>query len=604
MSVTSKTDWDDPLPEPLYNKWISWMDSLSYLESLHIPRMYSNISFEDANHREVLVIADASKNAVAVVAYLKLYDGRKSTTSFLMVKLCLDIFPMKQEDFTYTSLTVLGEYVFLANHLNGILSEQNIILQMLLHVVLMRHSLKIQHGFMAQGESFEVPIKSEFRLIDPEQDAEIRPEVVCCKQEVDTEDSPSKTEPLSNRLSRFSSWNRLVRTVARIKYWARSKQKVRCSEDKDERSFTRFDHPKLLRDSELAIIACVQRDSYMEELKCIKESGRIPHNSTIKSLSPVLDSEGLLRVGGRLNKMNDAELNGLQRNPIVLPKNNHITHLLIGYFHLKICHQGRHFTEGAVRAAGYWVVGLKRMFSSFISKCVVCRKLRGKLSQQKMADLPEDLCKPSPPFSYVGVNTFGPMMVAFRRTRGGSANQKRWGLLFSCLVTRAIHIEIIEQLTSSSFINALKRFVAIRGPVTQFRSDRGTNFVGALEDLTIDAEFIEKGPVLDFLSNNRTTWKFNPPHAPHMGGVWERLIGTVKRILNAMLLQRHGRNLTHEELTTFMSEICAIVNNRPLMDVSCDPDSPHLLTPSMLLTMKTSPDVKPFPPLGTKDALN
>lgn len=117
---------------------------------------------------------------------------------------------------------------------------------------------------------------------------------------------------------------------------------------------------------------------------------------------------------------------------------------------------------------------------------MVCRKLRGKLSQQEMADLPEDRCKPSPPFSYVGVDTFGPMMVAFRRTREGSANQKRCGLLFSCLVTRAIHIEIIEQLTSSSFINALRRFVAIGGPVTQFRSDRGANFVGTLEDLTIE----------------------------------------------------------------------------------------------------------------------
>lgn len=110
--------------------------------------------------------------------------------------------------------------------------------------------------------------------------------------------------------------------------------------------------------------------------------------------------------------------------------------------------------------------------------------------------------------------------------------------------------------------------------------------------------------MLDFLSNSRTTWKFNPTHAPHMGGVWERLIGTVKRIFNAMFLQRQGRGLIHEELSTFMSEICAIVNNRPVMDVSCDPDSPHLLTPSMLLNMKTSPDVEPFPPLGTKDALS
>lgn len=117
-----------------------------------------------------------------------------------------------------------------------------------------------------------------------------------------------------------------------------------------------------------------------------------------------------------------------------------------------------------------------------------------------MEDLSEDRCKPSPLFSYVGVDTFGPMMVAFRRTRGKSANQKRWGLLFSCLVTRAIKIEIKKQLTNSSFINALWRFVAIHGPVTQFRFDRGTNFVGASDNLTIDAEFIEKGSVLDFFS--------------------------------------------------------------------------------------------------------
>ena len=164
------------------------------------------------------------------------------------------------------------------------------------------------------------------------------------------------------------------------------------------------------------------------------------------------------------------------------------------------------------------------------------------------------------------------------------------------------HYRATPQL-SSSFINALRRFVALHGLVTQFRSDRRTNFVGATEDLSIKAEFIEKGPVSDFLSNSRTTWKFNPPHAPYMGSVWERLIGTVKRIMNAMILQRQGRNPTHEELTTLMLEICAIVNNRPFMDVSCDPDSPVMLTPSMLLTIKTSSNVSQFPPFINKEAL-
>lgn len=86
MSVTSKTDWDDPLPEPLYGKWISWMDSLHFLEYLLIPRTYSDISFENAIRKEVLVFSDASKNAVAAVAYLSLYDEKRSTTSFLMGK--------------------------------------------------------------------------------------------------------------------------------------------------------------------------------------------------------------------------------------------------------------------------------------------------------------------------------------------------------------------------------------------------------------------------------------------------------------------------------------------------------------------------------------
>lgn len=261
--------------------------------------MYSDISFEDANHREVLEFAYASKNAVAAVAYLKLYDGKKSTTSFLMGKAKLapvhghtiprlefcavvlateiaennrDQLKIPQDNFSSDSQVLLGcisietrrFYINvanrvgrIANHLNGILSEQNIILQMLLPLVLMRHSLKIQHGFVALGRRLiEVPTKSEFELIDPEQEAEIRPEVVCCKQEVDSEDCHRKKKPFSNRFSRFSSLNRLVRIVARIKYLAHSKQKVGCSENKDGCSYTRFDHPKLLRDSKLAIIAC------------------------------------------------------------------------------------------------------------------------------------------------------------------------------------------------------------------------------------------------------------------------------------------------------------------------------------------------------------
>lgn len=135
-----------------------------------------------------------------------------------------------------------------------------------------------------------------------------------------------------------------------------------------------------------------------------------------------------------------------------------------------------------------------------------------------MADLPEDRLTPGPPFSSVGVDTFGPWEVLARRTRGGLAHAKRWAVMFSCLSSRAVHIEVIEEMSSSSFINALRRFVAIRGSVKEFRSDRGTNFVGSTESLGIDAINVEDGPVNKFILDNRTVWIINSPHSSHMGG--------------------------------------------------------------------------------------
>lgn len=111
----------------------------------------------------------------------------------------------------------------------------------------------------------------------------------------------------------------------------------------------------------------------------------------------------------------------------------------------------------------------------------------------------------------MAVDTFGPWLVAFRQIRGRSAEQKRLELIFTCLVTRAIDTEIMEQLSSSSFINLPRRFVALQGPVSQFRSGHGTILMGATEDSSIKAEFIDKRPVSGFLSNS--------PHAPDMDGV-------------------------------------------------------------------------------------
>lgn len=640
MSVTTKTDWDDPLPEVLRDKWSSWVNSLTYLEHLSIPRMYSSISFASATKREVHVFSDASKDAIAAAAYLKLYDVESSCISFLLGKakvapvhghtiprleLCAavlatevaetvrDQVKIPQDDFFFysDSQVVLGYianesrrfYIYVGNRVSRIrlfskpsqwhyVSSENNPADVATRL-LDASELKDSKWILGPDILPVVSSLSGYGLVDPDHDVEVRTEVIATK--TDLLDLMTPGSVFSDRFSRFSDWNKLVLCIARLKFLV-----IRYSPNRTI-SDSRYDDPEFLRKSECAIIAAVQRDVFAKEIQCIKNEENIPHASSIKSICPVLGADGVLRVGGRLNNVAENVIS--VKNPVILPKNHHVTRLVVRRCHQEVFHQGRHFTEGAVRAAGYWIVGAKRMISSEIKNCVRCRKLRGHMEWQQMSDLPEDRCQPAPPFSYVGIDTFGPWSVMFRRTRGGSANQKRWALLFTCLVTRAIHIEVIEELTSSAFINALRRMVAIRGPVVQFRSDRGTNFVGGTDDLSIDAEFVEHGPVAKYLSNSRTVWKFNPPHAPHMGGAWERLIGISKRILNSMLLERTHRNLTHEVLTTLMAEVCAIVNNRPLVDVSSDPDSPSLLSPSMLLTMKTVRDVNPFSTFSSKEVM-
>ncbi|XP_015259234.1 PREDICTED: uncharacterized protein LOC107103898 [Cyprinodon variegatus] len=152
--------------------------------------------------------------------------------------------------------------------------------------------------------------------------------------------------------------------------------------------------------------------------------------------------------------------------------------------------------------------------------------------------------------------------------------------------TRAIHIEVVETMTASSFINALRRFFSLRGPAKQLRSDRGTNFIGACNELKLSPQDANN-TIKDYLTEQRCTWEFNPPHASHMGGTWERMIGVSRRILDALLLDVKRPQLTHEVLVTFMAEVTAIVNARPLVPISTDPEAPLVLTPAMLLTQKT-----------------
>ena len=401
-------------------------------------------------------------------------------------------------------------------------------------------------------------------------DAEERPHVKVLATCVET-----RTALGAERFNRFSNWATLKVAIAKLITAVRSRSYIRVQED--------IPPTQLHKQAEAVIIRCVQHEAFRNDIESLKRSGKLPKSSLLAKLSPVIDKDGLLRVGGRLNQ---ADLSNEERHPIILPKSSHVSALIIQHYHEKVQHQGRVFTHGAIRRSGYWIIGDKRLVNSIIDKCIKCKRLRGQCQIQKMADLPADRVSPAPPFSYVGLDVFGPWQICARRTRGGLAHSKRWAVLFTCMSTRAIHIEVIESMDTSSFINALRRFLAVRGPVIQLRSDCGTNFVGARNELQAVLQSSDVSSITSYLLKEGCEWIFKPPHASHAGGAWERMIGMARRVLESVLADVPSKHLTHEVLTTLMAEVSAIVNARPLVPVSSDPDAPEILTPAMLLTEK------------------
>ena len=165
-----------------------------------------------------------------------------------------------------------------------------------------------------------------------------------------------------------------------------------------------------------------------------------------------------------------------------------------------------------------------------------------------MADLPADRLTPGePPFSYVGIDFFGPLYV-----KQGRSTVKHYGCLFSCLTMRASHIEVTESLQTDSFINALRRFISRRGNPKIARSDNGTNLCGAERELKEASETWNQQKIKTFLHQRNIEWKFNPPGASHMGGVWERIIRSIRKILRSLLREQL---ISGETLRTLMAEI-------------------------------------------------
>ncbi|KFM75025.1 Jerky-like protein, partial [Stegodyphus mimosarum] len=229
----------------------------------------------------------------------------------------------------------------------------------------------------------------------------------------------------------------------------------------------------------------------------------------------------------------------------------------------------------------FWIVSARDIIRKCLNQCVICRRFRAQTATQQMADLPASRVTQSRAFSRVGIDFAGPFNVKYRNGRGAKIF-KCYICLFICFTTRAIHLELVGDLSTKSFLATLKRFIARRGKPCEIHSDCATNFIGANKELRKVLSTVQRDEHLQgYISSENIKWLFNPPSAPHFGGLWEAGIKSMKHHLKRCL---GTLILTYEEFLTLITQIESCLNSRPLVPASSDCSDLEALTPEHFLT--------------------
>lgn len=322
-----------------------------------------------------------------------------------------------------------------------------------------------------------------------------------------------------------------------------------------------------------------QSETFEQEINYLRKRKNIPKNSPLLSLNPFLDSDGILRVGGRLENTN---LSFEQRHPVILPKKHIYTEMLIMREHLRNLHVGPQALLGIIRLR-YWPLGGLNLVKCILRKCLLCVRLKPKIYKYIQGNLPRDRITPSRPFTNCGVDFGGPFEIKVSKSRGHK-RIKAYLCVFVCFATKAVHLEAVSDLTSESFLNCFKRFIARRGLCSNIYSDNATNFVGSNNYLQDLRKFLNKSETKDsfmeYFADKHINWHFIPPRSPHFGGLWEAAIKSVKFHLKRVV---GCQALTFEELQTVFAQIEACLNSRPLCPLTEDPESLNSLTPGHFL---------------------
>ncbi|XP_036346466.1 uncharacterized protein LOC118755749 [Rhagoletis pomonella] len=617
--------WDEALPHDLYTQWVEYRESINRILQLHIPRW---IRYSNEKLVQLHGFADSSELAYAATIYIRVHheNGQISTNliaaktrvapvkqitlprlelcgSHLMTKLMTKVQNAlelsKAETFGWTDSTIVLAWLrdhprrwktFIANRTAEILKvvpserwrhipSQHNPADLATRGLCPQELLSNEIWWHGPGELKDIP--ETCHLVPPLEDD------ITQEERKSTVALASVTTEVSV-IERYSCYTRLLRITSLLLRFVNN-CKAKCINSKgNNQSITTSE----LRTAHDVLVRSAQAGSYTFELRTIGQGRQLPSSHKLAPLAPFIDEQGLLRVGDRVT---NAKINYNQKHPFIMDKTHPLTKLIVRDYHIRYLHAG-HRQLHYLLALKYWIPGVTYVIKQCIFKCTVCMRHRGISYQQQMGDIPKYRLDPGSPFLNTGIDFAGPIQVRSWKGRG-SKLYKCWIALFICLTTKAIHIELVTELSTAAFIASLRRFTARRGKPLHIFSDNGTNFVGANQHLRELYQYINDSTTQETISRasaeQEIQWHFSPPAGPHFGGIWEAGVKSVKYHLKRTLADA---SVTYEELNTILCQIEGCLNSRPLctkFEGDIDP-----LTPAHFLIMR------PMTSLPDKNLLN
>ncbi|XP_018407682.1 PREDICTED: uncharacterized protein LOC108783580 [Cyphomyrmex costatus] len=584
-----KVDWDESLPSDIQTQWARYEAELPMLNQLQVMR---RVVHSDHTELELCGFADASEKAYGACVYVR---SKISQETYKASLLCAKsrVAPLKNLSLPRLELCAA---LLLAQLMHKILESVSIVFT---HVYYWSDSTIILSWIKSPPRRWNTFVANRVSAIqdfsDPNNwfhvDSLHNPADIISRELPEAKRTvlavAAQQEPLEF-FSRYSSFNKLTRVQG---YILRFIHNCHTNEIKHQGELSAIEINSAIN----SLVKMIQASTFSIELKLLLNNQSLSKNSKLLPLNPFLDEQGIMRVGGRLQR---ADLPYSAKYQMLLPANHPFTKLLIENEHSRLLHAGPQATLASIRQK-FWPLNGRNIVRLIIRRCIKCFRSNPSIIQPIMGNLPRARVQVSRPFSNVGVDFCGPFHVRESKRRNSRTN-KSYVAIFVCLATKAVHVEMAFDLSAEGFIHVLRRFIGRRGKPSDIYSDNATNFIGADRKLKeLHKMFIEEVRNLTRdCAIQGIQWHFIPPRTPHFGGIWEAAVRSFKthfrKVVGATLL-------TTDEMQIFSIQIEAILNSRPISVLSNDPNDLTYLTPGHFLIGSALTDIPEPTLLGIQE---